>query len=203
MSWCFRYVRHSEFDQTSWSLAQLCLIFHRTQCVAWWNRTHSDEPYNFVLPSRHQWDARCVDICFETPLHWRENQGDLYPILLQLRFLNIYQAWLWVNVPQLLSNLFHSTYSSFFHREGCDSSLDHAKMDLVLHKVGMVIKNFAHNWIFSPPTFNIFLCLCMLYLVASLHYTWLGTSTVWQGWTCSSTIVSTMSHFSVNGGNRM
>ena len=48
--------------------------------------------------------------------------------------------WLWVNVPQLLPNLFHSTYSSFFHRETHDSGLDRAKMGVVWYKVGVVVK---------------------------------------------------------------
>ena len=42
-------------------------------------------------------------------------------------------------MPQLLTNLFHSIYSSFFHRETFDSSLDCAKMGVVCHKEGVVV----------------------------------------------------------------
>ena len=67
-------------------------------------------------------------------------------------------------MPQLLLNLFNSTYGSFFHRETHDSSLDRAKMGVACHKVGMVVKISRATAYWAHPTFNIFLrlCLCMV-----------------------------------------
>ena len=37
-----------------------------------------------------------------------------------------------------------------FNREICGSSLDCAKMSVICHKVGMIVKFFVCNWTFSP-----------------------------------------------------
>ena len=94
-------------------------------------------------------------------------------------------------MPQLLPNLFHSTYILFFHQETRDSSVDCAKNGRGLTQSGRGHKNLARalraTGYWAHPTFNIFLRPCLTQVKSVKH---LGIQlTCDLSWSCHITTI--------------